>query len=247
MSKADKEYWILEFGDYKYMIFNSKKACKKHAKEVKGSTKARQIIGVQALQKYQRDAYIAKNGKKKKLQAEDDATLSDDTADIKEAIPIDTVCEKLEEQDQPSNQANDGKKGMVFAFADGSYNEAAKTCGFSCVYISAYSVQHCSGTLCDPDAIKLRNVAGELMAVIQAVNYAAFNNYSEITIVHDFAGDEDLINSKNSNPFIQRYGKWMKEQKKNIKISFVHVETHSGNRFNNTADRLAKNATAIAI
>ena len=247
MSKADKEYWILEFGDGKYMIFSSKKACKKQTKKVKGSTKARQIIGVQALQEYQQNAYDAKHKKAKKLQIDGPDVLSNDTDDIAKTIPIDTVSEELEEQDQPNSQVNDGKKGMMFAFVDGSYNEAIKTCGFSCVYISAYSVQHCSGTLCDPDAVKLRNVAGELMAVIQAVNYAVFNDYSEINIVHDFIGDEDLIDSKNNNPFIQRYGAWMKEQKKNIKISFTHVEAHSGNKFNNIADKLAKNATAAVI
>ena len=68
------------------------------------------------------------------------------------------------------------------------------------------------------------------------------NNFDEITIYHDYMGigkwacDEWKANL----PLTKDYKEFIKESRKKIEIKFVKVKGHSGNKYNEMADKLAR-------
>ena len=89
---------------------------------------------------------------------------------------------------------------------------------------------------------ELRNVAGELEAVMYVMNFAKKNNLSEITIFYDYSGIENwaLGNWKANLEYTKHYAKFAKNIMKDIKIIFVKVKAHSGIELNEEVDKLAK-------
>ena len=90
--------------------------------------------------------------------------------------------------------------------------------------------------------IDMRNVAGELFATGMAAKWALDNGYKDITLHHDYSGisawakgewkakQEGTINYKN----------YIDSLKDKIVIRFVKVKSHSGDLYNDMADKLAK-------
>lgn len=96
----------------------------------------------------------------------------------------------------------------------------------------------------NPDAVTMRNVAGEIAAVLYAVRRAVELG-AKIRIHHDYAGIAHWVRGewRTKNPFTQRYADLMK-QHEGI-YSFVKVAAHSGNRFNEYVDKKAKEALGL--
>lgn len=96
----------------------------------------------------------------------------------------------------------------------------------------------------DKEAVALRNVSGEVMGAIKAVEYALNNKIGEITICFDYQGIESwaIGTWKRNNKITDNYNKFMQEQMKNIKIKFKKIKGHSGDKFNDLVDMLAKEA-----
>lgn len=94
-----------------------------------------------------------------------------------------------------------------------------------------------------------KNISGELVAAMRALEWVFITKYSdEIEINHDLSFIKDICTNK-INPKID-YGKILKQLynmciKDGISVKFNEVESHSGNYWNNFADRLAKKVAKI--
>lgn len=99
----------------------------------------------------------------------------------------------------------------------------------------------------DEDAATHRNVAGEVMGSRMAIQYCLDNGISEIRIYHDYEGIAKWANNewKANHALTQEYKSFVAEARKSIKIDFVKVKAHAGNKFNELADKLAKEALGI--
>lgn len=99
----------------------------------------------------------------------------------------------------------------------------------------------------DKESVSFRNVAGEVLGSLKAVEYAIENNYKEVNIVYDYQGIEcwALGTWKRNKVLTQEYHKKMQENMRKIKINFVKVKGHSGDKYNDIADKLAKKALGI--
>ena len=90
------------------------------------------------------------------------------------------------------------------------------------------------------------NVTGELNAVYGAVAYALQNNVSEVNIYHDLEGSAHWANKtwKAKKPETQKYANYINRvrNEKGLVINFIHVKGHSGDMFNEVADKLAGEA-----
>lgn len=134
--------------------------------------------------------------------------------------------------------------GLV-VFVDGSFMLDKKNYSYGLVAINNGEVVHeDSGVGSDPEAIALRNVSGEVMGAMTAVDYAIENGHKEVTIVFDYQGVESwaLGTWKRNNRITASYNEFMQNKMKDIKINFKKVKSHSGDKFNDIADKLAKNA-----
>lgn len=91
-----------------------------------------------------------------------------------------------------------------------------------------------------------RNVAGELSGAREGIRVAIENGFNIINVHYDFAGIEtyverpDSISKKNDLAF--SYLDEINNFKNMVDINFIKIKSHSGNKFNNYVDRLAKNA-----
>lgn len=136
-------------------------------------------------------------------------------------------------------------EGKVVAFTDGSYDEKKKKYG-SGVYII------------DPDTnrvelsswgnntkyIGLRNIAGEIIAVLNAVDWAWKNGYEMMSVFYDYEGIGKWASGewKTKDVLTSYYKRYIDEKNGIISIEFVKVSGHSNNKYNDRADQLAKSA-----
>ena len=99
----------------------------------------------------------------------------------------------------------------------------------------------------DEDAIPLRNVSGEVLGAKMAIEYAIENGFKEVTIAYDYNGIEcwALGTWKRNNRIASEYNEFMQDKMKKIKVKFKKIKGHSGNKYNDLADKLAKQALGI--
>ena len=95
--------------------------------------------------------------------------------------------------------------------------------------------------------IDMRNVAGELFAAAVSIKWALDNGYQSISLHHDYSGIAHWAKGewKTNQEGTINYKKFIDDISKRINISFVKVKGHSGDTYNNMADKLAKEALQV--
>ena len=122
------------------------------------------------------------------------------------------------------------------------------SCGsfaFGCVILTAAGEEfRKSGSGCDPEGVKIRNVAGEMLGAMNAVQWAKEHEYPAVEIRYDYEGVEKWVTGvwRAKTPLTSKYAAHMQEAAEQIKISFCKVAAHTGNHYNEEADQLAKSA-----
>ncbi|MBQ6385623.1 MAG: hypothetical protein IJJ38_05565 [Lachnospiraceae bacterium] len=133
----------------------------------------------------------------------------------------------------------------VVAYVDGSYQESVKTYAYGCVLFAPDgTVRVKSDRGSNADTAAIRNVAGEMLGAMVAVQWAMKNGYPAIEIRYDYQGIEMWAAGKwkAKNELTRKYAETMKRWGQTVRISFSKVKAHSGDRFNDLADQLAKEA-----
>lgn len=136
----------------------------------------------------------------------------------------------------------------LLAYVDGSFNQQKGRFGYGCVIIlNNQVIERLAGFGDDPNYVSMRNVAGEIAGSLIALDYALKNKYSEITIYYDYLGIEKWADGswQANKPGTKQYRDRVQEYRKYLKINFQKVLAHSGNRYNDLADSLAKKAVGI--
>lgn len=90
----------------------------------------------------------------------------------------------------------------------------------------------------------MRQVTGEIFAVMFGINECLEREIKEIEIYFDYLGIREWVTGawKAKNTQTQNYRDLMRDVQKEIDVRFIKVKAHSGNYFNDLADRLAKEA-----
>lgn len=128
-------------------------------------------------------------------------------------------------------------------YTDGSYRDGQYSWAYAFVK-DGKIIYEDSNTGKNPAAASMRNVAGEIAAVLYAVKRAAELGV-KIRIYHDYVGIAHWATGewKARNKFTQFYAQKMKEYRGIY--SFRKVKSHSGNHFNDYVDQKAKDALDI--
>ncbi|PRR82350.1 viroplasmin family protein [Clostridium vincentii] len=137
--------------------------------------------------------------------------------------------------------------GLVI-YVDGSFSLEKNNYSYGLVAINNGEVIHEeSGAGEDEDAVLLRNVAGEILGSLKAAEYTIKNGFKEVVIIYDYKGIEcwALGTWKRNKELTQNYNKTMQENMKKVKITFLKVKGHSGDKYNDIADKLAKRILGI--
>lgn len=133
----------------------------------------------------------------------------------------------------------------VHIYVDGSFMEHKGNYSYGLVVVKNDEILYeDNGVGYDNEAIALRNVSGEVEGAMKAVEYAISEGYEEVVIGFDYQGIESwaLGTWKRNNRITQNYNAFMSESMKKIKVYFKKIKGHSGNKFNDRADALAKAA-----
>lgn len=135
----------------------------------------------------------------------------------------------------------------LIAYVDGSYDHSQLRYAYGCALVLPEEVVTLNGSGEEPDYVTMRNVAGEILGSEQAVLWALEHGYQEIVIYYDYEGIEKWANDvwKANKPGTQRYKEFIAEKRKQITISFQKVAAHTGVKYNEMADKLAKEALGL--
>ena len=136
----------------------------------------------------------------------------------------------------------------VQIYVDGSYNPGKKIAAYGLVIVednkvflkdfSAYPYN---------DVTESHNVGAELIGAKRAAELSLANDFKKLAIHYDYMGIEKFAAGmwRAKTPQTMEYQLFMQRYMKLVDISFVKIKSHSGNVFNDMADKLAKFATKL--
>jgi ribonuclease HI len=142
-------------------------------------------------------------------------------------------------------QIPEQEKGQVTAYVDGSFDEKIGKYSFGCVLILPDGeIVRESGNGDNPESMALRNVTGEMLGAMFAVKWCMVNQFFSVKICYDYSGIEMWATGqwKTKTNLTKKYADYMRSNMTKIEIIFQKVKAHTGNKYNEEADQLAKKA-----
>lgn len=132
----------------------------------------------------------------------------------------------------------------VKAYVDGSYDVATGNYASGAVILVDGKTVELSKLYTDDAGGKLRNVAGEIKGAELAIEYCKKQGIDSVVIYHDYLGVGKWADDewKANLDMTKAYKSYIRECRKNMRINFVKVKGHSGDKYNDMADALAKAA-----
>ena len=141
---------------------------------------------------------------------------------------------------------------QVTIYVDGSFNEQRQCYGGGFVIIVPGIDTPITGNAVGNDAvlIKSRNIAGELLATRKAMEIIMrLAGVTDVLIYHDYTGIAYWVTGEwaAKKPVSREYRDFMLECQKRVNLQFQHVKGHSGDYYNNMADKLARDGTFLPL
>ena len=136
-------------------------------------------------------------------------------------------------------------EGKVVAFTDGSFDSGKKAYGSGvCIFAPSDTYVELCNIGKNEKYIDLRNIAGEIIAVMNAVDWAWKNGYDHLSIFYDYEGIGKWASGEwqAKTPLTSYYKHYIDDKSGIIFIEFNKVSGHSNNKYNDRADKLAKSA-----
>jgi ribonuclease HI len=151
---------------------------------------------------------------------------------------------------------------MIRIYTDGSVKTMIKGdkesivvgWGYTAISEDGIEIRYDCGKLSEPkDFITQRNVAGEMAAVIDAVQWAMSRDIGEIEVISDYAGCKQWADGgwETKNKYTQDYAEYINTARDFMKINFRSIKGHwkneskEDNRWNDRADELAKMGVSL--
>ncbi len=129
------------------------------------------------------------------------------------------------------------------AYVDGSYDDGLKVYAFGCVFLFFDgSMKTYIGNGREPDSLAMRNVAGEMLGAMYALQFALKNGYKHLELCYDYSGIEKWAVGewKTNKELTKKYAAFMRRQSQFIEVTYHKVAAHSNQEFNELADQAAK-------
>lgn len=144
-----------------------------------------------------------------------------------------------------AESVTENDENQIVAYVDGSFSKELGRYAFGCVLIKPDGdIVRESGNGDNPESLELRNVTGEMLGAMYAVKWSEVNGYSAVKICYDYMGIEMWATGgwKANKSLTQKYAAFMRDSGSRIRITFQKIAAHTGDKYNEEADRLAKAA-----
>lgn len=147
------------------------------------------------------------------------------------------------------NEFTSHSPNTVVAYVDGSYDNKTRQYSYGCI-ILYNGKEYTYSKAYEPDEnTSMRNVAGEITGSLVAMKWCIKNNINHLHLYYDYEGIEKWCTGvwKTKNPHTQKYKKIYDNYtaENNLTVTFHKVKGHSGNKYNEKADKLARQALGI--
>lgn len=136
----------------------------------------------------------------------------------------------------------------IHMYVDGSYNKVTEEYAYGLVVLKEDGqIEEYSDKFSDPDMLSMWNVAGEIMGACAAMQYAMDYDIPKITIFYDYEGIEKWPTGvwKAKKDGTKAYVEFYNKAKELVDIKFHKVTGHSGDKYNDLADKLARGALGL--
>lgn len=150
--------------------------------------------------------------------------------------------------DQEKDKPEEYELNKLYVYVDGSYNEPENIVGYGLVAVVNNEPIHKDfGCAKDHPHNKSRNIFGEILGSIEAIEFAIQNKYDEVIIAYDYKGIECWATKEweARNEMTQTYVRYIDYIKNKVKIRFLKIAAHTGNTYNEMADQLAKRGAKV--
>ncbi|CUN11095.1 ribonuclease H1 domain-containing protein [Turicibacter sanguinis] len=144
-----------------------------------------------------------------------------------------------------SKRINDSHS--VIAYVDGSFDSRSKYYSYGLVLFVNGQVITQKEKFNDVNLVAMRNVAGEIIGATEAMEYCIKNGYSSLIIYYDYSGIEKWCSGewKANKIGTIAYKKYYDSIKDKLEVDFRKVKSHSGDIYNDLADKLAKEVLGL--
>lgn len=155
-----------------------------------------------------------------------------------------TAALRPSEEEEPEDRMEEEAEDQVIIYVDGSYELTTTRYAYGLVVVHEGKEIHAECEAVKGEYSSMRNVAGEVMGAMKAMSFAKENGYRNLMLYFDYQGIESwaLGTWKRNNPLTEGYHKFFQTIKKDLNVKFRKVKGHSGDRYNDRADELAKSA-----
>lgn len=142
-------------------------------------------------------------------------------------------------------------ENTLVAYVDGSSSATIEEYGSGVVLIFPDGqIEELSFSGNHEDAKTMKNVAGELSGAMRAMQMAKKKKFKKLIICYDYQGIEKWLTNewKCKNEMTKLYKQWYdKNIKDYLEVGFKWVKGHSGDKYNDLADSLAKKAIGVGV
>ena len=154
---------------------------------------------------------------------------------------------RLDAENFIKGESEKKEKSEFYAYVDGSFSKDKLEFSYGAVLFKDGEVLEFSEKFSDPELISMRNVAGEIKGAEFVMRYCIENGISEIDIYYDYMGIEKWCTGEwqANKPGTISYRDYYNSIKNKLAVNFIKVKGHSGDKYNNLADLLAKKALGI--
>lgn len=137
----------------------------------------------------------------------------------------------------------------VKVYVDGSYDVRTGDYSYGMVVLlsDGTTYQTYRAFSHDNEASSMRNVTGEIEGAKAAIDYAILHGYKSLAIYYDYEGIEKWCTGewRCNKEATKQYKEYYDKAIKSLVIHFIKVKGHSGDRYNEIADKLAKAALGL--
>lgn len=136
----------------------------------------------------------------------------------------------------------------VIIYVDGSFDVSTGKFSYGMVVLNEGKELTFNKAFDEPSLSSMRNVAGEIQGSMAAMHYCLENGIDDVIIYYDYEGIAKwaLHEWKANKDGTKAYSEYYDSIKDKLKVEFRHVKGHSGDKYNDMVDMLAKQALGIA-
>ena len=135
-------------------------------------------------------------------------------------------------------------QNKAVAYVDGSFDKNTGKYSYGAVIFRDGRQEQFSESFDDEEMALMHNVAGEIEGSKKAMSWCLENGIEELKLYYDYEGIRAWCTGdwKTNKEGTKAYKAFYDEASKKLKVDFVKVKSHSGDKYNDLADKLAKQA-----